>query len=539
MFKLRDYQKSCVDCILEDLKTYQKVGAILPTGAGKTEIFIEVIRNILFDHTSEVLILSHLSILTHQTRERIKKRINFPDVGVLQANIQPHFNDRVVISTMQSSRVEDKISQWQSSKNQARDLKLIIIDEAHYIQTKSYTKILEMFPKVKVLGVTATPYRDKRLMTNFFDKISYSMSMQDLIEKGFLVKPELHEILTVSDFFAEKIARIHKIFLKNPVPSVIFLNTKEDVGTVRNHFRRYGIKAEPIIADTKKEKRNEVIKDFKKGKVKILLTVNVLSEGFDAPNLEAIFLPFQTNSPTRWIQRIGRGLRIHEGKKSCKVYCIGNTPKIEKGYYKELNKNAMIAGKKYDNPQTLKEDLKNLEYKNEIDTTEYKWTKDIVNIADRFEKLGSKTISDLILERKFPVGILRNNKFIENFKQSKKISKVMRGMATQPQKNLLKKFDFNYEVIKKLTKAEASNIIDNLVRTFMPNKKKYDENYCKQKHILTKGKFAGTHISQVPYAYKNWVLENIPDSSLAKQIKEYSLTNKNKNKKKRRKFHGN
>jgi superfamily II DNA or RNA helicase len=110
----------------------------------------------------------------------------------------------VIISTMQTTRLVDSITYLNCALT--RPIGLLIVDECHLLPTDSYQQILEAFPGVQLVGLTATPFRSNRLMTNAFAKISISLSIQELIDQGYLCPPKLHQITSRGKDLADILA---------------------------------------------------------------------------------------------------------------------------------------------------------------------------------------------------------------------------------------------------------------------------------------------------------------------------------------------
>ena len=522
MFELRDYQSKCVESIINSFKDNDKVGIVLPTGGGKTEIFIEVCRHHLQQHpSSSVLLLSHLSLLTRQTHDRFQLRYPEISVGILQANTYPKEKVDVIISTMQSSRNEEKMSGWiagLSLFDKAKvNIGLVIIDEAHYLYTSSYDKALEQFGDIKVLGVTATPYRDGKLMTNYFQDVPYTLSLQDLIEDGYLVKPDLHGISMPrgGGDVNEKMARVANIYLEKEKnkSAVIFMDTIKNAKAMKMLLSNEGISARCVTSDVSGTSRDAILDDFRKGNTKVLTTVNVLTAGFDAPIMECVFMPFSTNSPTLYMQRIGRGLRPYPGKKSCRIYCFGDAPSIKRGVYYRIHELALTGGsrRKPDDPHKL---LEYLELTGKKSSEEYHWTADLCTAVDKLRHLSSEGLEKLIIKKQFPRRYLSNlPKLIAALPENAKLEGT-EALPTDRQKKTLKMNGFTEKQIEQMNKIDASNMIAAIINMRAQWK-------AEGKFIVPSGKYMGKHVKELPPFYKRYVLMNYPHSNVASLIMKY------------------
>ena len=542
-FQLRPYQQESVDSviqafhqkhILED-RNNRSAGVIISTGGGKTECFIALTDRFLKGKKGIVLILSHRDILTEQTRDRFQARIGMrPDI--LQGNIYPTSGSRIVISTMQSSRNWDKFKIWRNKVKQGNmwdpysnfdepEIGLIIIDEMHLLGTDSYDKILSYFPDALVAGYTASPFREGKLMTGLLDTVAYSISLNQLIEEKYLVPPRL--IGMKVDEFAhnqavDRSARCLKTYIDKEKGNscLIYMRTKQDAATCRNAFRDQGISAEVVTSDTSKDDRRQIFADYREGKVKVLTTVNVLTEGFDAPIIGSIFMPYQVGSPTTYIQRVGRGLRPQDGnrvvpehwKQECRVYYGGTEPEIQQKQWEKMQEAALKAGTTA-RPDNFQETLELLEMIGDKKSDEYKFTYEVVDIIEQLNKMKMTNVSEMLNQKQFPEKFLND---ISKFKGGlPKHKPMMPGEITDKQKSLLKKEGFKDSQLLSMTKSEASSVISAIF--------KFNGWQSKEsgKWQIPEGIHKGKSIWDVHPAYFSEVMKRYPMSETAKMWMQY------------------
>ncbi len=519
MFELRPYQRAAVSCVLEDIKTYQKVGVILPTGAGKTEVFVDIARQLIADDpTHAVLVLSHLSLLTEQTADRFKLRAPQIQVDIMQRDHQPKWNSQVVISTMQTSRNLKKI-EW-LREHTVRTVRTIIIDEAHFLPVESYQTILSYFPEAKIIGFTATPYRDRQVMTKIFEKISFSISLQDLIDMSYLVPPKLNEIVSKGETVADVIATVVHLF-KTQTPdrqAIVYMQSIDDARMLRSAFEHAGITASAVTQELVGDYRQEILRAFNNGTTRVLTTVNVLTAGFDSPCVGAIFMPYGTSSPTTYLQRIGRGLRPLPGKSDCLVYVFGDAPSVSRRAYEQMTNKILNAGGGTRNYKTFGEDMLYNDYETSSDI--YVWNKTVVEAISKMEKLGMLNFASLLNEKRFPKRFMDNiDTLLKNLPAKK--SKLPHGQhpATEAQKVTLFKAGFGSEAISSVSKNEASMMIGTILNN--SNRSSSQQRFC-----LPEGTHVGKHVAETPHAYRTLVKTRFPDSPVAKLIIEWESERK-------------
>ena len=251
---------------------------------------------------------------------------------------------------------------------------MIVIDEAHHALAKTYKEMWERFPKAKFLGLTATPCRlNGKGFTDLFDVLVQSWDVPEFISKGRLATYDFVSIK--SDGVTQRlIDSLQKRgadgdyqnkemdMLLNKKPSIERLyRSLEEFGKDRkgivyainiSHaqkiaklYQDYGVKAIAIDSKTPATERQQDIEAFKKGDIQVLVNVDIFSEGFDCPDVEFVQLARPTLSLAKYLQMVGRGLRVAKGKKNCVI--IDNV-----GLYRVFglpsqvwNWNAMFEGK--------------------------------------------------------------------------------------------------------------------------------------------------------------------------------------------------
>lgn len=515
-FELRDYQIACVEAVLANLAAgAQSTLSILPTGAGKTEIFIRICQEWTAEHPQGlVLLLSHLSLLTHQTRERFKLRAPDCTVGILQSHRHPPVTARVVISTMQTARAHEHQA-W-LERMMLRSVSLIIVDEAHMIPTPSYEQIRKTYAHVPLAGFTASPFYARHAMLACFDTLSYSISLQELIDAGYLVPPQLHEITVRSNDLADRIALVLSIYRDREAgrQAIVYMQSIEEARLMAAAFEEIGVSAHPITQELTGHYRNEILATFNAGTVKVLTTVNVLTAGFDSPAVECIIMPYGTDSPTTYIQRIGRGLRPNpaRNKTSCAIYIFGDAPAISRKAFERLHQRVLNADGETRIYDTFRDDLD----LNEPGGPTYLWTETIVKAIDRMEKLGMDHFAALLNSKHFPEKFTRN---ISDLLSAlpKRPSSLPNGRTsiTDSQTAFLFKQGFGSHQLSGLTKSEASMMISAIVNSSAPRSP------SPPKWSVPEGQHKGKHVSELPFSYRNIVKARYPDSPVAHLIRAW------------------
>ena len=359
--KLYDYQEDMKERIEKALRLHRSVMAQMPTGTGKTYLLTAVIDSFVNGNPMEkVWIVAHRRELVSQIDETVRKFHSY-----YASNTSSLLSSVKAMSIQWLMRHYDEIEEEPG---------MIVIDEAHHALAKTYKEMWERFPKAKFLGLTATPCRlNGKGFTDLFDVLVQSWSVPEFISKGRLATYDFVSIK--SDGVTQRlIDSLQKRgadgdyqnkemdMLLNKKPSIERLyQSLEEFGKDRkgivyainiSHaqkitklYQEHGVKAIAIDSKTPAVERQQDIEAFKKGDIQVLVNVDIFSEGFDCPDVEFVQLARPTLSLAKYLQMVGRGLRVAKGKKNCVI--IDNV-----GLYRVFglpsqvwNWNAMFEGK--------------------------------------------------------------------------------------------------------------------------------------------------------------------------------------------------
>lgn len=359
--KLYDYQEDMKGRIEGELRLHRSVMAQMPTGTGKTYLLTAVIDSFVSNNPMEkVWIVAHRRELVSQIDETVRKFHSY-----YASNTSSLLSSVKAMSIQWLMRHYDEIEEEPG---------MIVIDEAHHALAKTYKEMWERFPNAKFLGLTATPCRlNGKGFTDLFDILVQSWSVPEFISKGRLATYDFVSIK--SDGVTQRlIDSLQKRgadgdyqnkemdMLLNKKPSIERLyQSLEEFGKDRkgivyainiSHaqkitklYQENGVKAIAIDSKTPATERQQDIEAFKKGDIQVLVNVDIFSEGFDCPDVEFVQLARPTLSLAKYLQMVGRGLRVAKGKKNCVI--IDNV-----GLYRVFglpsqvwNWNAMFEGK--------------------------------------------------------------------------------------------------------------------------------------------------------------------------------------------------
>lgn len=369
---LRDYQVEAKKNIYNFWKTKRSVMLQMPTGTGKTRLFVSIARDFhnwgVKNKTAvKMLILAHRHELIDQIDTHLGLKYGLAH-GIIMASSLEQKKYPVQIGSVPT--LTRRIEKWSD-----KQFDIIIIDEAHHVKAESYKKILNTYPNAKILGVTATPYRlNGEGFVDEFDGLIVSEPISSFIKKGYLseydyysIRPDSNlqnqinnidqfdidgdylESAMMSVMDTEKVrAKIVETYLKyaKGKKGIVYAITKGHNLHICDSFRKVGIKAAAIDCDTKPEEREKIVNEFKDGKIDILCNVNIFSEGFDCPDVEFVQLARPTMSLSMYLQQVGRGLRPAEGKD--KLIILDNVGQYNKFGFPSADRNWMAYFKGQD-----------------------------------------------------------------------------------------------------------------------------------------------------------------------------------------------
>ena len=317
------------------LRLHRSVMAQMPTGTGKTYLLTAVIDSFVSNHPMEkVWIVAHRRELVSQIDETVRKFHSYSSS-----------KNSSLLSSVKAMSIQWLMRHYDEIEEEPG---MVVIDEAHHALAKTYKEMWEKFPKAKFLGLTATPCRlNGKGFMDLFDVLVQSWNIPEFISKGRLATYDFVSIK--SDGVTQRlIDSLQKRgadgdyqnkemdMLLNKRPSIERLyQSFEEYGKDRkgivyainiSHskkimelYQEHSIKAVAIDSKTPAAERQADIEAFKKGDIQVLVNVDIFSEGFDCPDVEFVQLARPTLSLAKYLQMVGRGLRVAKGKKNCVI----------------------------------------------------------------------------------------------------------------------------------------------------------------------------------------------------------------------------
>jgi DNA repair protein RadD len=354
-FQLRPYQSESINLSVDYLKGNSNENAlvILPTGSGKSVVIAKILEPL----EGKTIVLQPSKEILEQNYEKFS---NYGKASIYSASAGEKRIDKVTFCTIGSII---------NKKHLFKGLGNILIDECHLVNSDAgmYNEFIKAFPKAKVLGLTATPYRLETTSTGpqltfltrstprIFNKVLYYVQNDVLFNAGYLAELEYYNFDVIdrsklevnssgTDFTQTSLRRYYKSIdmpsriVKNALTILskrknllIFCSLIEEAVAVHKRIPGSAI----LTGETKKEEREKILSQFKNGKIRCLINVGVLTTGFDFPALEAVLMARSTMSLSLYYQIVGRVMRIF-------TYADGTK---KKGWFVDMGGNINFFGK--------------------------------------------------------------------------------------------------------------------------------------------------------------------------------------------------
>jgi len=349
--KLRNWQQEVIDSFPTTIRKHKRFILKAPTGAGKTVLASELIER--FYKNKKVIVLCHRLVLLEQLEAALSKKHSVRKLKLSDTSFAFDDCDILLSTNMRAKEILD-------AAVPAADL--IIVDEAHRVSPNgnSYKRVIDLFleagkPNAQFIGLTASPERrtaDQRDQLNLaFDAIIDCANIEDLINEKVLVKPIyrahfVHDLnlakidITSGDF---PVSTLSDAIIKSSMIDCAMWSYKDERDKVSpkpisawfcsdvkvaevtlNKIRDAGISAEIVTAATPIKERMQLLSLHESGELEAMVSVGVLTEGWDNPHCNIIVHLRPTLSKVLWGQSVGRGLRAASQKDKCIIIDVSS-----------------------------------------------------------------------------------------------------------------------------------------------------------------------------------------------------------------------
>jgi len=348
---LRPYQRDAVGAVWDHIASSDTNPAVvLPTGSGKTHVIAELCRDAVQKWSGRVIVLAHVKELLEQAAGKLRAVAPDLPVGVFSAGLgRRDIGYPVTIASIQSV--------YQRA-HELGPLDLVIVDEAHLIPPDGegmYRRFLSdargLCDHQRVIGLTATPYRMKTGTIcgsdSVLHEVCFEASVRELIAGGYLcplrsragkatadtsdihvrggefIAGELEDRMDEDGLVEAACAEVVAATADRRSVLLFCSGVRHGEHVARVLREKHGVECGFVEGGTPAKRRDELLARFKSGELKYLANVNVLTTGFDAPNVDCVAMLRPTMSPGLYYQMVGRGFRLAEGKADCLVLDFG------------------------------------------------------------------------------------------------------------------------------------------------------------------------------------------------------------------------
>lgn len=340
--RLRPYQEEAVEAVLAARREgVRRMVLALPTGAGKTVVFSELIRRARHD----VLVLAHRDELVRQAEAKIRAALSGSGrtVAIEQAERRAPREANVVVASIRSLHGE-RLGRVVAG----RSIRLIIYDECHHAVAPENLRVLRDMGAFQpdwpgtLVGCTATTRRaDGRGLDEVFERIVYERSLRQMIEDGYLRPlrgiridtrvrvtriPGDGDDLGASELDDQIDVEERNLLVARSIQelardrrTIAFCGSVRHASNLCARLNELGVRSGIVCGDMPKHERSRTLRRFREGRLQVVTNVGVLTEGFDDPDVSAIAMVRPTRSESLYLQCVGRGMRPSPAAPDCLV----------------------------------------------------------------------------------------------------------------------------------------------------------------------------------------------------------------------------
>ena len=352
----RDYQSPAID---EIVNAYfagdgNRALVVMATGLGKTFVAAESVRRIRANNPCKVLVCAHTNDLVYQLEKAFWPFLK-PSEKTLIWNSYERPTAEMLDGADMTFACVDSVSGWIEAGKELPDYGILLVDECHHVGSSMYDRVFDALSAGKpggsfALGLTATPWRpDETDLTQYFGEPRVTIDMVTGLNKGFLANvdyrmytdninwdalqnvqghsfspKQINRTLFINQWDDSVVYTLRDAWSEQPNPrAIVFCGTIEHALIMRDKINTLGFcKAEAIYSGNAGNeyeplsqcKRNRILSDFSDGTVNVVCVVDIFNEGIDVPDVNILVFQRVTHSRRIFIQQLGRGLRISEGK---------------------------------------------------------------------------------------------------------------------------------------------------------------------------------------------------------------------------------
>lgn len=355
---LREYQLDAVKEIHASLESGANKGLVtLATGLGKTIVASTFISEYLEkNQNSKVLVLAHVIDLVRQLDRSCWSQFSkFIETHIWTDGELPVYSEGVTFATWQS--VKSAVDNGEPLEGV---FDLVVVDECHHAPSDSFSSLLNYLNPKYLLGLTATPWRGdgaslrilfgdpvfsmdivQGMQEGYLAKVDYRMMLDDidwdeirLLSKQGLTVKDLNTKLYIPERDIGMIEEVSQVIKKTKNAStLVFCRSIAHANRLQDFFKQYDIAAGVLHSELHRSDRFINLSNFRMGKLKVLISIEMLNEGIDVPEVNIVVFARVTHSRRIFLQQLGRGLRLNDNKTHVTVIdFVADVRRIAAGY---------------------------------------------------------------------------------------------------------------------------------------------------------------------------------------------------------------
>lgn len=381
-FTPRPYQAEAIKALIAGWQgPNNRLAVVLPTGAGKTVVFANLISELLPQLGGQrALVIAHREELIEQAAAKVRAVRPDLQVGVVKAERDEHQDSDVIVASIQTLAVERR-------RKAIENIGVVIVDECHHAAAPSYMTVLDHFGAwrgLPVAGFTATMTRADGGLAEVWQDVVFTLDILEMIEDGYLCDVRGKRVIVegldldtvktrAGDLQDGQLGQALEDSDAGPVvakayrehagdrPGVVFTPTVATAKSMAEAFTTAGIPAAAVWGDMPRDDRAATLDRYRRGDLQVLSNCMVLTEGFDAPWTSCAVIARPTKSAGLYCQMAGRALRLHDGKKDALILDVmGASTRHKLASIVDLTGRDVVM---QDEEQTLREAVREAEEK--------------------------------------------------------------------------------------------------------------------------------------------------------------------------------
>jgi DNA repair protein RadD len=340
---LRDYQTRAIDNVRAKFaEGFTAPICQAPTGAGKTVIASEIIRLCLSRQGTALFLVPRIELLNQSVSKLAS--LGITNVRTIQAsNDNGPRDSRVIVASIPTLTTQRWLADLPA-------VDLCLMDECHHGKARTYSDLLAALkaknPKIRIVGLTATPQRGDGKALDNFDCIVSVATVKELISQGALVPCHVFappRIMSTRELAQHPVEAYIK--RSSGQKTIVFCSTVAHAQATAESFNQVGVSARWLSGESRD--RDAIIQDFAADRFKVLVNVNCLIEGFDDPSIQTAILARRFTHVGSYLQACGRVLRPHASKTTATIVDLSGSALVHGT--PDLDREYSLTGKGIDN----------------------------------------------------------------------------------------------------------------------------------------------------------------------------------------------